>query len=107
MDGRRRVVDLDVRRASLDQPLQLGAEDRYERLGRGIPGRVDLAEPGSKPARQRVRAGQGDLERTVRPFDRVAELFDDAQTVWRGDALEHLEAMLLVVPARAQPTVRG
>ena len=47
MDGRRRVVDLDDRRAGLDQPLELRAQDRHERLGRGVAVAVDLAGPGT------------------------------------------------------------
>ena len=50
--------------------------------------------------------GQRDLERAVGPGSRRAELRDDAQTVRRGDRLEDAEAVLLVVAARAQPTVR-
>ena len=50
--------------------------------------------------------GQRHLEGPRRPGARVLELLDHAQAPGRGDGLEHLEAVLLVVPARTQPAPR-
>ena len=105
MDGRRRVVDLDERGAGGDEPLQLRPQDRHERLGGGVAVAVDLARTGRQAARQRVRPGQRHLQRPRRAGPGVAELLDDAEAVRRGDRLEDLEAMLLVVAAGAQPAV--
>ena len=87
------------------QPFDLGAEDRHERLRGGIALRVDLARPVGQPAGQRVRPGQRHLERPGAALRRVAVLGDDAETVGSGDRFEHLEAVLLVVPACAQTAV--
>ena len=86
--------------------LQLRAQDRHERLGRGVALAVDLARAGPQPARQRVRAGERDLERAGRAGPRGTELGDDAEAVRRGDRLEDLEPVLLVVAAGAEPAIR-
>ena len=99
VDRRRRVVDLDEGRAGRDQPVELGPQDRHERLGRVVAMRVDLARAVRQPARQRVRPRDRDLQRPRRLRGRVAVLPDDAEAVRRGDRLEHLEPVLLVVPA--------
>ena len=107
MDRRRRVVDLDEGRAGRDQPFELGAEDRHERLGRVVAVRVDLARAVGQPARQRVRPGQGHLEGACRPGPGEGELGDDAEAGRRGDRLDDREAVLLVVAARTQPPGGG
>src|SRR6185312_17548363 len=50
MDGRRRVVDLDVVGALGDQALQLGTQDRYERFRGSVARLVDLAVAGPQSA---------------------------------------------------------
>src|SRR6185369_14527904 len=105
VDGRRRVVDLDVVRALGHEAFQLGAEDRYERFRRGVARGVDLVLAGPQPARQRVRPGQRHLQRPPRSRTRVAVLLDDTETVRCRDRLEDLEAVLLVMAAGAQTTV--
>ena len=70
MDRRRRLVDLDDRRAGVGEAPELGLQDRHERLGRGDARRVDLAGTGPQPARQRVRPGQRHLERPRRSAPR-------------------------------------
>ena len=105
VDGRRRVVDLDVVGALGDQALQLGTQDRYEGFRGSVARLVDLAVAGPQSAGQRVRSGQRHLQRPSRARAREAELLDDAESVRRGDRLEDLEPMLLVVPADAEPPV--
>ena len=106
MDGRGRLVDLDHSRTRVDQPADLRGEDRHERLREVEAVGVGLASAAREPPGQRERARQRDLQRAVGPGSRRAEFRDDAQTVRRGDRLEDAEAVLLVVAARAQPTVR-
>ena len=67
--------------------------------------RVDLARAVGQPAGQRVRPRQGHLQRSRRARDRVAILGDDAEAFRRGDRLEHLEPVLLVVGAGTQPSI--
>ena len=105
VDRRRRLVDLDDRRARVGEAVELGLEDRDEGLRRRDAGRVDLAGPGPQPARQRVRTGQGDLERAGRPPFGRRELRDDAEPVRCGDRLEDLEAVLLIVAAGAKQAI--
>jgi hypothetical protein len=107
VDRRRRVVDLDECRTSVGERDELRPEDRHECLGGLVPVGVDLARSGPQPAGQRVRPGDGDLERSRRARDGRAELGDDAEPIRRGDRLEDGEAVLLVVTARPQPAVRG
>ena len=106
MDRGRRLVDLDEVRAGGDEAIQLRPQDRHERLRGGVPRRVDLARPVGQPAGQRVRPGEGHLQRPGRARDRVAILGDDAEAVGRGDRLEDLEAVLLVVRPGPQPSRR-
>ena len=107
MDRRRRLVDLDRGGARRDQRLELGAQDRDEGLRRRVPVAVDLTRPVGQPAGQRVRPRQGHLQRSRRARRCVPIFGHHTQPVGRGDRFEHLEAVLLVVGAGAQPSVGG
>ncbi len=105
VDRRRRLVDLDDGRTRVGEATELGLQDRHEGL-RGCDTRfVDLAGSRSQPARERVRSGQGHLERSRRPPFGRGELRDDAETVRCRDRLEHLEAVLLIVAAGAKQAI--
>ena len=105
MDGRRRLVDLDVRRAGLDQSLQLGREDGHERPGRRDAIGIDVTRAVRQPSGQRERTGQRDLDGSRGATARVLELLDDPQPMGRGDGLQDLESVLLVVAAGTQAAI--
>ena len=90
-----------------DQALELGAQDRYERLRGGVARLVDLA--GAVRSRPDSVYGPGSVTLSGRSRARAREavLRDDAEPVRRGDRLEDLEPVLLVVPAGAEPPVCG
>ena len=67
---------------------------------------IDGPGSGDEAAGQRVRPGHRHLERPGRPAHRRAVLRDDAEAVRCRDRLEHLEHVLLVVPAGAQAARR-
>ncbi len=102
VDRGRRLVDLDERGPCLDQGGDLGGQERHERRCRGQPCRVDQAGAGGQPPGERERPRQGHPERPRRAGRGIPELLDDTQPVGCRDGLEDLEAVLLVVAARAQ-----
>ena len=66
---------------------------------------VDLAGSGSQAPGERVRAREGHLQRPARSAYGVAVLGHHAQSVGCGDRLEHLETVLLIVAAHAEPAI--
>ena len=106
VDGRRRLVDLDVGRAGIDQALHLRREDGHERARGGDAVRIDLPGAIGQSAGQRERTRQGDLDGPSGPRDRA--YWNSSTTprpVGRRDGLQHLESMLLVVATGAQPPI--
>ena len=101
VDGRRRLVELDEVDARRGHGAQLGVEDGHEGPGRGKAIRVDLARPAGQAAGERERPGDGHLEGLRGPRTGIRVLRHDAKPGRRGDRLEDLEAVLLVVARRA------
>ena len=88
VDGRRRLVDLDDRRARVDELAQLGLEHRDERRGGRDPVRIDLVRARHESTGQGVRPRQRHLQRPPAPASGVAVLRDHPEPVGRLDRLE-------------------